>query len=134
MGEVNYLNIKIYWHTRIWRIFWTDTMKGFFSVLIKNIIFLMLVLWQIFKVLQTPWKSSAYKPSLLNHLKIWVSSMCSTWIWLKILFLGKKIKFLNCTAIHENKRSWSIRNQDPWVGRSKLNQLCFRDRHQILAD
>lgn len=80
------------------------------------------------------WETSTHKPILINYLTIWLASMCSTWLWPKKNFRGKKSIFLNCTAIHENKRSWSIRNQDPWVGRSKLNQLCFRDRHQILAD
>lgn len=74
------------------------------------------------RVLHTHGKSSAYKPIILNYFKIWISSMCSTWQWVKKnKNFGGKIYFLNFTTTHKNKTPCGIRTRDLWVCRLKLH-------------
>lgn len=47
--------------------------------------------------------------------------------------IGWGVNFLKFTAIHENKSPCGIRTRDLRVGRSKLQPLRHRDRHQRLA-
>lgn len=81
------------------------------------------------RVHHTPGKSFAYKPELLNYLKIWISSMYST-DKNSILECGT---IFYCTTFHKNKSHCVVRTRDLQIGRMRLHPLRHRDKHQSLA-
>lgn len=110
MYKINYSkNVKVAF-TLVWLRYFQQLI---ISVILLNISFTKNI-WVVFhdismmllnlRVLHTPGKKSAYRPSFQNYLKIGIYKMCLTRKWPpKIHYLGEKIAFLNLSAIHEIK-------------------------------